>query len=831
MMRLRAALPALAAVAGVLTVATAQAGEEASLYVPAQSVANPDGALSLFANPAGYGTAKSWDFRSQFSLGGGIVGAGAASERQRGSGIGEFVAIPLGPLALAGGYEALGTSVGQRTSFGASINAGAGLAIGAAGKWASLANGASWRTWDLGVLARPARWLSIGGRLRNLGEAGGEQAGFETRWAGGAALRPLWGGDRLTLTGEIEGSVAKGGVSAWLATAALRIVDGVDLLAEHQAFFGASGTSARTGVSLSFGFGQYGTAVGMHNDLAANGERKWGSTVGIRLSGDHVAGLFDGGDFAVAVPLRGELVERRGAAGTHFGQLLLTLQQIGNMPATKVVVLRPEHLQADWAQAEELRDAISTLRKQGKKVLWFGDEIGTRALGIAAACDLVWLAPGGSFGVQGVAADYISLAEALTRTGIAVQVVRYRDHKSAAEPLVNPVPSKELAATLQHSVERRWQDLAQWVQMGRDVSPAALEAALSAGAVFPQDAKAAKLIDAVVAVRDLDTELHKAGWLPAGERVRKWSAPVVRDRLWGNAPAVAVIEIEGAIGDHREGTGMLGRTLGGTEIAETVERAQKDGGVKAIVARIVSGGGSVYGSEAMRESLEQAAKHKPVIASMGSVAASGGFWTSLGADTVLADRATVTGSIGIISFKPSTQELMARYGIRSTQFTAGPGAGVGAMTRPYTPEEVALLYRQLGRYYQMFLERTANRRKLSVPEVDAVAGGRIWFGDEALQRKLIDKQGGLLQAITEAKARAGISDADEPVVRFVPGPSLTQQFKSALGLATAQSELLSMAETLRAAAGPWLDAAAVVQAMGQSAPLAIDDAAMPERGP
>ncbi|MSQ83870.1 MAG: signal peptide peptidase SppA [Myxococcales bacterium] len=810
----------------------ALAGEEPGLYVPSQSVANPDVALSILSNPAGFSLDQAADARVVGNFGGQPVGAGSAVGHNKGVGFGGFFAAPLGPLGVGAGAEWIDTGprgIGVRSHFGASIALGETTALGAAVKWSTLQNTATVRSWDCGMLLRPAQWLSLGATLRNLGD--GDYAGLNdatkswpTRLTAGLGVRPLKGTDRLTASAEVQVPLDRARLAAFAALVGVKIATGVDVFLEHLQFVSdGEGSSHRTALGLSVGLGQTGVMVAMHRDRGANLGQRWGTVVAARLSADLPPSVLADGQVAVSVMLRGELVERRSGAGTHFGPLLLALQQLSQQPATRVVVLKTEGLKADWAQVEELREVIATLRKAGKKVLWYADELGTRGYGIATACDQIWLAPGGLVSVQGVGADFVSLAEALTRVGVAVQVVRYGEHKSAGEPFVNSKPSPQLAASLDHAVQRRWQDLTTWVQLAREISPAQLESALMAGAVYPEDAKAARLIDAVVATRDLDEKLHLIGWLTPTQRVQRWSPSVMRSRQWGSRPEIAVVEVEGAIGDHREGTSVLGRTLGGAEIAAVIENAQRDDDVKAVVARIVSPGGSVYGSEAMREALAQAAKVKPTLASMGGVAASGGFWTALGADTVFADRATVTGSIGIVSIRPSTKELYEKFGIRTTAFGAGPGAGMQSMARPYTEAEVAILHRQLGKFYGMFLQRTAERRKLDVSSVDELAGGRIWFGDEALQRKLIDRQGGLLGAIALAKTRAGLSEDEQVRIRFVPTPTLSQQLRAAVGLASAEDTMRSWTDHITAAAGPWLDVAAVAAVLGQFAPMAVDD--------
>ncbi|MBM4344217.1 MAG: S49 family peptidase [Deltaproteobacteria bacterium] len=809
-------------------------GEEPALYVPFQTVANPDAALSVHGNPAGWATTAGTDLRAALNLGGAAVGADRVGDHNRAVGFGGYAAVPLSALALGGGVESVDagrSGPAVRSHLGAALDLGETVAVGAVAKWSMRETLETLRSWDAGLLIRPARWVSVGAALRNLGDDASRRNGFETRFAAGLAMRPWLGSDRVTASAEVQMPLDEARIASLAATLAVQVARGFDLVVEHVRFAGdVDGDTHRTALGVQVGLGRFGIAAAGHADRAAGASAAPGAALTLRMSTDAPPSVIDEGDPAVFVALQGELVERRGAQGTHLGALLLRLDRIARRPGTRVVVLQTENLSLDWAQVEELRGAIADLRKAGKKVLWYADHLGTRNFGAAVACDQVWLSPGGTLQVHGVGADFVSLAEALTRVGVEVQVVRYRAHKSAGEAFDHAQPSPELADTLQRSVERRWRDLGAWVQAGRDVSPTQLEAALLQGAVYPDDAKAAGLVDAVVPTREMDETLRKMGWLAPGQRVVAESTTPQRSRRWGPVPEIAVVEIDGAIADHRESTGVLGRTLGGAAIAKVVERAQKDGDVKAIVARIASPGGSVYGSEVMREALAEAARVKPTVASMGGVAASGGYWTSLGADTVLADRGTVTGSIGILSVRPNTQNLYDRLGLRTTRFGAGPGAGVMSTNRPLSPEELALVDRQLGRFYGLFLDRTAQRRKLDRDAVDALAGGRIWFGDEAVAKGLVDRSGGLLDALALARVRAGLQE-DEPRIRFLPAPTLAQQLKAAVGLASADDGQRQWTEMLVRAAGPWLDAAAVALAVAESAPLAVGVLAAHPRTP
>lgn len=838
--------------AGALALAVALCARPGSaddglLLVPGNQTATPDGALSLLGNPAGLSGIAGYDVR--------LHAVGATGQRvdqvdgayQTGLAWGLAGALPIGPLALGAAVEAATLGAPDRNAsrdvlqgrLGASWSVTERIQVGAAWLGRTDDGGPSRGGWRLGLLWRPVRWASLGLRA-GIDPRNTWNSQTNTSVAAGLGIRPL-GTDRWTLAADLAPQWQQGLDTpqlGWGVSTTLGVARGIDVIVQQTALpyvarvaaVAAEGTDWRTSLAIRVSFGEFGADVGGY--VESRGRQGWtpDAVAGLRMSGDTLASPMDNSDPAVLVDLQGELSEHTGSGGTHFGRLLLRLSAIGRQSGTEVVVLRARAVKLDWAQVEELREQIARLRKQGRKVIWFADELGTRALAVASACDRIWLQPAGVMSAHGVAADFLSLSEALAKLGVAVQVVRYAEFKSAGESLVNREPSAELKQTLEHAVDRRWHDFVQWVSLGRDVTPGQLEASLAVGVSYPPDAKAAKLIDDVVADGELDAKLIALGWLEPGEHVAAARRPAVRRATWGPAPSIAVVQIEGNIVDHHSGQGLTGPAVGGTDIAECIGRLAQDGDTSAIVARIASGGGSAAGSESMREALVRAAQRKPVVASMGGVAASGGFWLALGAPLTLADRGTVTGSIGILMIKPDTSALYAKLGVAPTSYGRGPFPGLERLDRPWTAQEVALVHQQLGRFYNLFVDLTARRRKLSHDAVLALAGGRLWFGDEAVQKGLVDRTGGLLDAIAEARKAADPDGDSELAVRFVPEQTWLQQARALIGVEAAADQPAAdqALSVLRLAAGPWLDAA-VLANLASARPWAHIDVPLESR--
>ncbi len=799
-----------------------------ALYIPGQTQATPDGALSMSTNPAGLTTTNGWDLRLQFASGG-------PESQSRAAGWGAFLgSAPVGPLSFGLSFEhdadpvsGLGFVPAAKPSWYATQRIGMGVAaklserfsFGAISRWTANSSATLDSSWQVGALYRPWSWLSFALRASDLGS---DAYGFsQSHFGFGLGVRPWFGTDRVTLAGDADwrlgGSLEQVGFAAWL-----RAADGWSLALDTRSFLSADNFTSReqrTSVLLRFSFGHVGLEAGVNNSESAN---SGGATIGLRVSSDHLPSLRDDGPEVARLRLKGRLVEREEDTGTHLGRLLLALDWLAEQHATRIVVLQAVDLEGNWAQIEELRAAIAKLRKAGKKVVFFSDTVGTRGLALAAACDRIVLPTSGLVAARGVVADFMGLHETLGRIGVVVETVRFADHKTAPESLIQDEPSAALKAQLEHAVTRSWQNFTQAVALGRDLTPSGVEDLLKQGVAYPEDALHAHLIDAVASENDLPKLLKEWGWQKDIEALTDFHLPAERQRRWGTLPKVAVVELVGSIADHQGGSSLTGTAMGGTEMAEVITKTGKAPGVRAIVARIDSPGGGIIGSEAMREALERTGERVPVVASMGGVAASGGFWTSLGASGVFADANTVTGSIGAFVLKPSLSGLWQKIGVHVTTFNAGPWSGVTGTNREWTPEERAMATSQLGRFYGLFLDRVAKRRGLARDVVESLAGGRIWYGDEAQEKRLVDRTGGLLDAIAYAKQVAGIEAHEEAKVVFLPQASFAHKLRKQVIGVFGNDEAPSaqvLLRSLQTAVGPWLDAAAVSEL--SEGPLAL----------
>ena len=865
--------PALTLVFSALSLIPAAGHGQAALAdrgvaLPPQPIAMPRGALSLVSNPAGLAEVEGTELRLQAALGGRDLTAARHTDLG-GSGWGAFVGTGIAALRLGASLEHRSDGIDDgvsgagisRLGLGAAFGIGDRVQVGASTRLLAAASPDGSSPWSssFGVLIRPWSWVSLGWTVQGLGSADDAAASdgpaFTTRYAMGVAARPLAGSRRLTATFDVEwqagGHMTRQQLSLhgepWRGL-------GVGLQVRGLPARGRPGAvdELQTTLQLDLGFSHYGVEAGLRSGQAVvtEGDASPAPTLmfGARWSSDVPPSLTQPGAEAVLVPLAGSLDEHGGGKG--FARLLLDLDALADDPVVRTVVFRFDDPALSWSQVEELREVIGRIRAAGKRTASYAASYGTRALMVAVATERIGLAPAGTMAARGVGTDFIGLGKALGALGVRVEAVRFGDHKSAPELLTSDAPSEPLRATLRRHVERRWQDFREAVALGRGLTPSDVDVALAQGVVEPESARAARLIDDVQSAHGFERLLRKDGWLATGSSLRPYEPVHWRRSRWGKRERIVVFGLQGDIVDGESGRGLRGGEIGGTSVARELDALREDSAVRGVVMRVDSGGGAVYGSDLIREGLLRLSERTPTVVSMASVAASGGYWLALGSDKIFADRATVTGSIGIWVAKPDISGLLSRLGVGVHPFGLGPGYDATSALRPWSPADLERVRGSLHRYYQMFLRLVAERRKIALDAMPAVAEGRIWLGDEALLMRLVDRRAGLLEAIADVRARADLADPDDTEVVLMPKPGLQLMIGArvmaavrALGLRSAGQEgdpaaladeepawlraegkgrrLLSAIGGLAGAAGPWLDRATWLAALPAEAPLAL----------
>ena len=434
------------------------------------------------------------------------------------------------------------------------------------------------------------------------------------------------------------------------------------------------------------------------------------------------------------------------------------------------------------AKLAELRTAIAAFKLSGKPVLARGERFTQGQYYLASVADEVHVGPDGFVLLQGLARYVTYFRGALDKLGIDVRVFRVGKYKSFSEPFTRADMSAADREASRDLLDGLWGVVREDIAASRHITTAALDeyvngfaAALSAtGGDAVRAARDAGLVDRA-STRDewRDLLVARVGAGGDGEDFRHVAVDDYLAAVRAARPhaddKVAVLVAQGAIVDGSD----TESAVGGDSLAHLIRAAREDDRVKALVLRVDSPGGSAWASEVIRRELELTRQAgKPVVASMSSVAASGGYWIAVGADEIWANRSTLTGSIGVFALFPEFVDGLKRLGITVDGVATGPLAGAFDPRRPLDPAAAQALQLGIDHAYQRFLETVAKARDMSVAEVDTVARGRVWTGEAADKLGLVDQIGGVDDAIAAAAARAGLARYDAVWTEVESGPGL-----------------------------------------------------------
>jgi protease-4 len=462
-----------------------------------------------------------------------------------------------------------------------------------------------------------------------------------------------------------------------------------------------------------------------------------------------------------------------------FLDTVLRLRRLADEPAAGAVLLAIDDLGLGLGRVEELRALVTALGRS-KPVVAYLTQPTTRELYLASACGHVVVHPAGNVtlaGLQQVTTFYKGL---LDRVGARVDLVRIAEYKGAMEPFVQDGPSQAVRENRDAVLDDDWSRLRAALvasRKGRGFDEARLDQVVATALLSPAEARAAGLVDAVADERELDEVVRQRLGKPWP--IRDADATRRETGRW-RAPRVAVILIEGAIVDG-EGGGLLPSTepLAWSErVIAALDQARSDPATRAVVLRVNSPGGDAFASDRIaREVARLRRSGKPVIVSMGDVAASGGYYVAAPGDAILAEASTITGSIGIFGYKVDVAGLLEQVGVTAHTTKRGERADLYSPLRAWTDDERAALLERLRHFYDLFLDTVvAGRKRAGVDRsrADELGRGRIWTGSQAQAAGLVDRLGGVGVAIDEAAARAGIpvGPGGLPELVVLPAPEL-----------------------------------------------------------
>ncbi len=420
------------------------------------------------------------------------------------------------------------------------------------------------------------------------------------------------------------------------------------------------------------------------------------------------------------------------------------------------------------SQLDQLSRHLNKLSEKKKTYAWM-ENAGNAALSVAACCDKVVLADFGSIDMPSNSMQSMFFGDALDLFGVQASVVRAGDFKGAVEPFLNSRMSEHLREHNLDMLTSLNDNLVDRIARGRGLKKSEIRELQGQRMLLPQDAKDAGLVDMLAPYGSMqetieDDIAEEIDWITPKKASKKNASflQVMTEVMAGSSGSkkfkkntIAVVHLDGAIVDGKKAS--PGSIVAGPTVTMIDDLAKQER-VKGVVVRINSPGGSATASEAIRQSLLKLAEAKPTVVSMGSVAASGGYWISCIGTPVFAEKGTITGSIGVFGMKMSVGALLRRFGIHMENINLDESAGAMALDRPWSDDEKGEIQRAIDQVYDRFLDLVSDARGIPVDDLHKLAGGRVWSGSQAIDKNLVDHIGGVDDCISLVAKKADLED-------------------------------------------------------------------------
>ncbi len=712
--------------------------------LPAMSSAAEDGAATVWVNPAALGMdpdPSSWLGLSFDPTGGPGTVSGA---------------LQRGPLAAGVAYR-LDAQQGSwlTVSSGLGLRLGRRIGVGVGFGW-QIPEGPddNFLTWDLGVAWRPAQWLGVSLIAENLNDPAPD-LGVSPRFGGGLAWRPAAGRLSLAVDYRQQGlDAATDGTFS--GTLRVEPTDGLVLRASGD-------QDGQVGAGLELFWGRVGTGAHARLDALDPGAPV---TTLYALTADGSRSILDTGrrmpefvlDSSFPDQPRAGLFAEPGESWLH---LLRRMEAAIEDPEVRGLVVHLDRSPGSMARVGELRDLLARARSSGRiTVAYLDQDAGNAAYMVAAAADRVYLHPAATLDLKGLSLELTHMRGTLDLVGIEPQFVKRSEYKSAPEQYTRSRASEPARRQLQALLDDIVGELHEAIAVGRRKPADGMARLIDEGPFTATEAEGRGLIDGLAYPDELEEvisgsyhkHLHLDPDYHLDDEVTGW--PATRE--------IAVVYVDGVITSGPSGGGGLlsGPTAGSDSIVRQLDQARRDDAVEAVVMRVDSPGGSAFASDEIWRATQRLRESgKPLVVSMGGVAASGGYYVAAGADTIFAEPGTITGSIGVYGGKLSFGELMEKVGLETEIISSGRHAAMDSASRPFDASELAALERLIDETYAQFKSRVATGRGLPPERVEELARGRVWSGLQAKEQGLVDELGGFDAAIAEARHQAGLRDS------------------------------------------------------------------------
>jgi protease-4 len=632
-----------------------------------------------------------------------------------------------------------------------------------------------------GITARPWRYLSFGAVGRNLGKASlaGQSSPYSVEV--GLAIRPLWFAPERATLGVDTRLQEDNSDPDFRFSGIFRIIDGISL-------FGNLDLNGNFGIGLSIDFQKIG--IGSHFNYSDQAGAHDNALLAMRFSTENQPG------FIISDKRTAQLDLSSNLSSGHKSKIGILGKRVSLENITQAILMAAKDKRVDsllikiedpklsWTDVEELREVLAQFKEKNKKVFFHLQHVNNINYYLASSADAIYLAPGGIFHLVGPTVEASFLAGTLEILGINPQTKRIGKYKSAIEQLTNKEPSEGYLEVMNSLVDEYANQLYDAVAAGRKMTREKVIELIDRGIIVPSDAVDAGLADGIVHFDELDKLIDKKlKHRPA--LIKNYLTERWTDDRWGSKPLIAVVHAEGTISYNGAFSGLNAKM-----IAHILERLRFNSSVDAVILRVDSPGGSSMASELIWNQVAQLQKVKPVIVSMANYAASGGYYISCPADSIVANPLTVTGSIGVYSILFDLTELYAKIGLSHKTIKRNTHADFASTHRTRSPDEMKRIEDFVQAVYQEFIGKVAEGRDRSTEEIDNIAQGRIWTGRQAKEKGLVDELGGYRKALSLTRQKLGINLEDPVNIVHLPKPSFSlAMLLQELGISTSTSIL------------------------------------------
>ncbi|HQO09431.1 MAG TPA: signal peptide peptidase SppA [Clostridiales bacterium] len=616
---------------------------------------------------------------------------------------------------------------------------------------------------DLSLTIRPLKYFSIAGNVKNIWESNTLPVNSNI----GLAIRPF-GDNKLTVEGDISFDKDNIEDSYYTIGASTEIIKGINL---------NGGYTARMNNDDFDPVYEFGFSLSLNNTTAGTRGFKYEDS-------DSYLNFIEFGDIAppsffklknskiIEIELEGEYKEETsknflsrifGGRGKSARELIGQINKLKDDKEVAAILIKSKNYKMTFAQREELRNALVDFKNSGKRIYSYFVTASQSGFYILSVSDKIYMYPEGELAFEGMGAELMFFKGILDKLGVKMQAIRHGKFKSAVEPFTQEQASAENLEQIDKFITRIDDHMKACVSSGRKMTVEQLNDLMNRVPFYTgKTALENKMVDELI----IEDKLEKAVRKDENDKAKIVSSKLyfelkTEDSQWSAMldRQVAIVYATGSImtGKSSGGGFLSGERMGSDTTAELIRKARKDKNVKAIVFRVDSGGGSGLASDLILTELKLAQEEnkKPVIISMGSMAASGGYWISCYGDRIFADKTTLTGSIGVFGLVPSVDGLLGKVGINTQKIRKNKFA-VQSWYEDLNQDETDFMQMHIDSFYKGFVEKVADARKKSFDEIDKIAEGRVWAGEDALEIGLIDEIGDLNDAVKYAAEKVKV---------------------------------------------------------------------------